>query len=150
MAIDIVKLQVIKDGSVYYNHEPISCPKALAEIGKKFIGNCDREMFLLVCLDSRNMINALHVVSIGCLSTAPVHPREVFKAAILCNSAAIALIHNHPSGDTMPSNEDIEVTRRLIKCAELFGIRLHDHVILGERDTFFSFYEKGLLKVNVD
>ena len=146
MSIDIVKLQVIKDGSVDYGNEHISNSKELAEIGRKFLGDPDREMFLMVCLDTKNKVNALHIVSIGCLTSATIHPREVFKAAILCNSAAIAFIHNHPSGDPTPSPEDIEITLRLLDCAKLFGFQVHDHVILGDGDSYLSLRDNGMMK----
>jgi DNA repair protein RadC len=91
--INVVKLQVIKDRSVDYGIERVQQPRDLAEIGRKFIGDSDREMFVLVCLDTQNHINALNIVSIGCLNSSVVHPREVFKLVVLNNSASIAFIH---------------------------------------------------------
>ena len=74
-----------------------------------------------------------------------MHPREVFKPAILGNAAAIVLAHNHPSGDAAPSAEDLALTRRLCEVGELVGIRVLDHLVLGEGGTFRSLADEGLL-----
>jgi DNA repair protein RadC len=87
----------------------------------------------------------MHIVSVGTLSGAFVHPREVFKAAILGNAAAIILFHNHPSGDPDPSREDRELTLRLIQAGRILGIDVLDHVILGDEGRYYSFKEHGVL-----
>jgi len=102
-----------------------------------------KEMFLTLHLDGKNRVVCLDVVSVGSLNQSIVHPREVFKTALLSNAAAILLIHQHPSGDPAPSSEDIAITRRLKEAGELMGIKVLDHVIVGE--TYFSFVEGGLL-----
>ena len=85
-------------------------------------------------------------VSMGSLSEAIVHPREVFKTALLPNASAVILIHNHPSGRTEPSAEDRQLTRKLQEAAKLLEIRVLDHLILsGDTDGLFSFRENGLL-----
>jgi len=145
--ISIVKLQVIKEGTLNYGIDHVTCSRELAEIGRKFIGDADREIFVLVCLDNKNRISALHIVSIGCLTSSPVHPREVFKVAILSNAASIAFVHNHPSGDPTPSREDIALTMQLIECARLFGIRTLDHVILGDGESYVSFSDQAMMSV---
>ena len=86
----------------------------------------------------------INTVSIGSLSTSIVHPREVFKAAILMGAANIILAHNHPSGDPSPSKEDIEITQRLAKAGEILGIEVLDHLILTP-SGHISFKDKGLL-----
>lgn len=91
----------------------------------------DREKFLTVLLDTKHRVIGMPTISVGHLNGALVHPREVFKAAIRRSSAAIILVHNHPSGDPTPSQEDILVTRRLIEAGQLLGIEVLDHVILG-------------------
>ena len=103
-----------------------------------------REHFVLVLLNTKNHIIATPVVSIGSLSASVVHPREVFKEAILYSAACMILVHNHPSGDPTPSREDKAVTERLVKCGKIMDIPVLDHVILG-RYHFFSFKEKGLM-----
>jgi len=103
-----------------------------------------REMFIVVLLDARHRVMKEQVVSIGSLTTSIVHPREVFRPAIRDAAGAIVLVHNHPSGDPRPSDEDVAVTRRLVHGAELLGIRVLDHIIVGD-GTYASFKETGLL-----
>ena len=140
--IDVVKVQMVRDGSVEYGRKVIRNPQELAELGLKFLRHADREMFLLVCLNAKNYINCIHLVSIGTLDKAPVSPREVIKTALLANSTAIAFIHNHISGDPKPSLEDIKITRTLQKCAELFDIRVLDHVIVTQDGQYESLKNK--------
>lgn len=102
----------------------------------------DREEFLVILLDAKNKLLGFHVVSVGSLTSSLVHPREVFKVAILGNAAAMILLHNHPSGDPMPSAEDLHITSRLCQIAEVLGIRLLDHVIVGD-GTYVSFVDDG-------
>ena len=143
--IDIVKVQMVKDGTIDYGKKAIKGPQDLAELGHKFIQNADREVFLLVCLNTRNHINCIHVVSIGTINTALVAPREVMKVAILSSASGIACIHNHPSGDPEPSNDDIQITNRIAECGRLFGIGLLDHVIISDGGKYESLLEKGLI-----
>lgn len=89
----------------------------------------DREHFLVVSLDTKNQPVSVNVCHIGSLNASLVHPREVLKVAILSNAAAVMVGHNHPSGNTEPSREDIEVTKRLKEACELMGIHLLDHLI---------------------
>jgi DNA repair protein RadC len=84
------------------------------------------------------------VVSEGTLSASLVHPREVFKPAILESAASVVLLHNHPSGDPTPSREDVRLTRQLVECAKLLGLRVHDHLVIG-RGRFISLAEQGMI-----
>lgn len=104
----------------------------------------EQEVFLVVLLDQRHRVLREHRVSVGTLTETLVHPREVFAPAIREAAAAVAVVHNHPSGDPAPSREDKEVTARLRRAAEVLGIRLLDHVIVGE-GRYTSFVELGLL-----
>ena len=130
--IDIVKIQMVKDGTIEYGKKHINKPQDLAELGLKFLKNADREMFLLVCLNTKNCVNCIHLVSIGTLDRAFVSPRDVLKTALLANAAGIACAHNHPSGDVEPSPEDIHLTKTLASCSDLFDIRFLDHVIVAD------------------
>lgn len=103
----------------------------------------DREQFRIVLLDSKNQVLGLKVVSVGSLSSSIVHPREIFKEAITRSSAAVILVHNHPSGDPTPSQEDIDVTRRLVDAGRLLGIEVLDHIVVGD-NRYVSFKEKGI------
>ncbi len=99
----------------------------------------------MACVNAKNEVNAIEIVSTGTLSSALVHPREIFKAAILSNAHAVILCHNHPSGDPAPSREDREITRRLVEAGMLMGIEVLDHVIIGDHHRYVSFRERGLL-----
>lgn len=91
----------------------------------------DREAFSVILVGARNQLLRLMVVSVGTLTASIVHPREVFKPAIAHGTASLVLVHNHPSGDPDPSEDDIALTRRLVKAGELLGIEVLDHVIPG-------------------
>ncbi len=93
----------------------------------------DKEVFKVVLLDSRNHIIKIQDVSIGTVNASLVHPREVFKAALKESATSIILVHNHPSGDPTPSEEDLKTTNRLKKAGELLGVNLLDHLIISSR-----------------
>ncbi len=106
--------------------------------------NLKKEIFKTVLLDSKNKMLKDVGVSEGSLTASVVHPREVFKDAIRESAAAVILVHNHPSGDPSPSREDIEITQRLVKSGEIVGIRVLDHVIIGD-GSHFSFLDKKMI-----
>jgi DNA repair protein RadC len=103
-----------------------------------------REVFRVVLLDAQNALLRDRIVSEGTLSASLVHPREVFKPAILESAASVILLHNHPSGDPTPSREDIRLTRQLAECAHLLDLRLHDHVVIG-KGRYVSLAERGII-----
>lgn len=103
-----------------------------------------KENFVALHLDAKNRIICYDTVSIGSLNASVVHPREVYKTVLLSSAAAVLFIHNHPSGDTKPSREDIEITKRLKDAGELLGIRVLDHLIVGETG-YYSFANDGIL-----
>ena len=96
------------------------------------------EALVVMTLDTKNKVTSLTVVSLGSLNSSIVHPREVFKTAILANAATIILGHNHPSGRPEPSKKDIQITKRLRECGDILGIELIDHVIIGEDNKYIS------------
>jgi len=101
-----------------------------------------KEVFRLALLDAKNVLLRDVIVSEGTLSASLVHPREVFKPAILESAASIILLHNHPSGDPTPSREDVRLTHQLIECSRLLDLPIHDHVIIG-RERFISMAQRG-------
>jgi DNA repair protein RadC len=107
------------------------------------IANLDRENFVVVLLNTKNEVIETSTVSVGTLGASLVHPREVFKPAVRASAASVVLAHNHPSGKVEPSREDREVTRRLGEAAEILGIEVLDHVIVG--DGYYSMKEHGIL-----
>jgi DNA repair protein RadC len=102
------------------------------------------EVFAILCLSTKHRVIAYHEVSRGTLDATLVHPREVFKAAILANASALVVAHVHPSGDPTPSPDDIELTRRLVAAGTLLGIEVLDHIIVGD-ERYVSFKELGRL-----
>lgn len=108
-----------------------------------FLRKETKEYFISLHLDGKNRILAVDIVSQGSLNQSIVHPRETFKTALLSSAAALLLIHNHPTGDTTPSREDMEITRRLKEAGDLIGIKVLDHIIIG--DNYLSFTAQGLL-----
>ena len=103
-----------------------------------------REHFVTLYLNARNQVIHKELTSIGSLSSAIVHPREVFRPSVEVSAASVILAHNHPSGDVSPSQDDINLTRRLVQAGELLGIDVLDHIIVG-RDDFLSMKERGLI-----
>ena len=142
--INIVSIKMIKESSFLYQTRTISSPKDAYEMIKEQLEGLDREQFIIACLNTKNEPTNITVVSVGSLNKAIVHPREVFKTAILSNAASIMAFHNHPSGETTPSQQDIQLTKRLYEAGELLGIKLLDHLIIGD-GSFTSLKEKGYL-----
>ena len=104
----------------------------------------DREHFCVVLLSANNAVIGIETISICTLTNTPVHPREVFKPAIRQSASAVVLAHNHPSGDCMPSDDDIYLTERLVEAGQIIGIHVIDHIIVGE-DRYYSFSDNELL-----
>lgn len=122
------------------------CPKITQSADvfnlSKDMMDLDREEFRILLLDTKHGVTGVHTVSIGSLNTAIVHPREVYKAALLANAFAIIALHNHPSGDPTPSPEDFALTKRLNEAGGILGVRLLDHVVIGH-NRFHSFADHG-------
>lgn len=122
----------------------LNSPQRVFDYLKEKIGKEKKEHFVLMCLDTRNNL-IVDDVSIGILNASLVHPREMFKRAILNSSSHVVIAHNHPSGDPSPSKEDIETTKRLIEAGKIIGIALTDHIIVAAND-FVSLRAKGFIK----
>jgi len=101
-----------------------------------------KEHFMALHLDGKNRIICFELVSLGSLNQSVVHPREVFKSALLSSAAALILIHNHPSGDPSPSSEDCKITQRLREAGDLLGIKVLDHLVVGD-SSYYSFADHG-------
>jgi DNA repair protein RadC len=102
------------------------------------------EVFAILCVTTKHRVIAYHEVSRGTLDSTLVHPREIFKAVLLANAAAIVAAHNHPSGDPTPSPDDLELTHRLAAAGDVLGIPMLDHIIIGD-GCYYSFKEAGRL-----
>jgi DNA repair protein RadC len=142
--VNVISVKMVKEKSLLYPRRNVRSPEDAFILLKEFLGEADREYFMVVCLDTKNQPTALNVCHMGSLNSSIVHPREVLKVAILSNSASILVAHNHPSNDTTPSREDIEVTKRLCEACKIVGIELIDHLIVCQ-DSYVSLKEKGYL-----
>ena len=128
------RVSLIHEGSIQTRPTLTSTADAKRFFAKYWSENPgnDQETFVVACLDTKNRVQCVVVVTVGTLNASLIHPREVFKPAIIEGSSAVVLSHNHPSGDTTPSNEDQAVTNRLTEAGELLGITVLDHIIHGD------------------
>lgn len=129
--------------SYFTKNTRYTAPRQVFEMFQ-FLMQETKEVFITLHLDGKNKIICCDLVSIGSLNQAIVHPREVFKTACLSNAAAVILIHQHPTGDPAASPEDVSITRRLKEAGDIMGIKVLDHIIIGN-DDYLSFVERGLL-----
>lgn len=127
----------------WFANKKITSPQDVAEIFIPILRDDNKEKFIVVCLNSANKIIKHETISIGNLNSSVVHPREVFKVAIDNSSASIILIHNHPSGNPEPSNEDIRITKKIVETGKIMEIPVFDHLIIAG-ETYTSFVEKRL------
>lgn len=121
----------------------IDCSADAARILQGKMRGLDREHFLVMLLNQKQALISIETVSVGILNGSLVHPREVFKQAIKRSASTMILVHNHPSGDCAPSEQDLQVTQRLKEVGQIVGIEVIDHIIIGE-DTYYSFRENQL------
>lgn len=144
--IDIYSVKQIKEKGGKYNldNKKVRSPKDVHTIIQTVLDlNSESvEKFGILTLDSQNVVAGIHIIAIGTLNAILIHPREVFKAAILNNAASIVLFHNHPSGDPTPSEEDIEFTSIIAAAGQMMFIPVVDHVITGD-NQYHSMAEHG-------
>ncbi len=122
----------------------ITSPQEVARFLMEEMRYYQKEYFRIVLLNTKNQIISVEDVSVGSLNASIVHPREIFNHPVKKSAASILLVHNHPSGDPTPSQEDLDVTKRLIEAGDILGISVLDHVIVGD-GRYISFKEEGLL-----
>lgn len=122
----------------------LTSPQEVANYLREKLGREKKEHFLILSLDSRNNLIRENIISVGTLNANLVHPREVFKEAIDARAASIIIAHNHPSGDSEPSEDDIGITKRIVESGKIMGIDVLDHIIIT-KDKIFSFKGRGLI-----
>ena len=127
-----------------FRKTPLDSPRAVVDYLKEKLGREKKEFFVILSLDSRNNLIKTSDVSVGILDANLVHPREAFKEAILASAAHVILAHNHPSGDPESSEDDLEITKRLVESGKILGIEVIDHIIIT-KTGFISFKEKNLI-----
>jgi DNA repair protein RadC len=143
--IPVYRVQLVRERTVTgEQRRSIRNPDDVVAILKDELLKSDREKLISVMLNAKNVVIGMEVVSVGSLTASVVTARELFKSAILASAAAVIISHNHPSGDPTPSQDDIRLTERISKAGELLGIKLLDHVIIGELGHY-SFSDAGRL-----
>ncbi len=139
-----IKILQLKEEYKEYTTRPLmTSPEKVFNILKPMFPP-DKEVFFLLSLNTKNGITAIRTISIGSLNANIVHPREVFRAALMDDASSIIVAHNHPSGDPTPSREDIDITKKLVETGKIMGIKLLDHVIIGD-GRHFSMQEAGYI-----
>jgi len=138
--IPIFKIQLVKESEVMGTI--ISSSECVVNMCAEQCFS-DREQMTVVYLGTKNQPLGKSIVSVGSLNNSIIHPREVFKGALLSNACSIVLVHNHPSGDCTPSLEDDVITERIKAAGQLLGIKLLDHVIVGPDDCYYSYTDEG-------
>ena len=127
------KVMLVRDNTrIETETKFINSPDDVNKIIQSYLNGVDREHFVIVLLNRKNGIIGINTVSVGDLSFSIVHPREVFKPAIVAGAASIILAHNHPSGDPKPSLDDVRVTKRIKEAGDILGIEVLDHIIIGD------------------
>ncbi|MGQ9444967.1 JAB domain-containing protein [[Pasteurella] aerogenes] len=128
--------QVMENTPVYQNHPKIENPNFAEEYVKCLIGAEEREQFVVLFLDNQHRLIKSEIMFQGTINQSTVYPREVIKTALYCNAAALLLAHNHPSGYLEPSHADVVITRKIQEAAELFDIRVLDHLIVQGTNAY--------------
>lgn len=144
--LDIVSVRLVKEASLL-SDIPLENPEAVVDFMGKRLAEMDREVVCVINVDVKKHPISCHIVSMGALDYVVISPREIFKTSILSNAASIVLLHNHPSGDIKPSENDMLVTKRIKEVADLVGIPLLDHIIVGwNNPKHFSFLAEKLME----
>lgn len=142
--IEVVNVQLVSEKKLYCNDQ-MNSPGAAIEILGKEIGKYNRECFAIINLQTDCKVINFNICSLGSINATISSPAEAFKCALLANAAFIIIMHNHPSGNLVPSKADIQVTKRFEECCEFMNIGFLDHIIVGEAGDFYSFREHGLV-----
>ena len=143
--LQLIRVELVREPVPTYSGQISICSATQVLPYLDQIRFADREQFACIHLTARNNPISLEIVSIGSLNSSLVHPREIFKAAIINNAAALILAHNHPSAETNPSRQDLELTKRLSQAGEILGIEVLDHIIVTSSGQFLSMKEAGML-----
>ena len=138
-----IKTKLVLEGRGRYKPMKLSRSEDVYREFRK-LRECDKEKFYSLFLDVKNNVIGVELVSQGCLDTSCVHPREVYKSALLASASSVIFVHNHPSGDPEPSFGDNNITEQLKHAGDIFSIKVLDHIIIGQ-DSFYSYADKGKL-----
>lgn len=142
-SFEVYRCKLVREKTIeYVGH--INRPSDVADAANAMgFSDFAEEVFAIFDVDTKGKIIGYHEISHGDLNSAQIHPREIFKRAIVNNSAGIVLVHNHPSGDATPSEDDIKVTKRIVEAGHLLGIPVVDHIIIGDKSRYYSLKSEG-------
>lgn len=147
--INLYTIKQIKESGALYGlqNKKVTTPRDIYTIVETVLQLQQEasEKFGILTLNTKNEVIGVHIISIGSLNQAVVHPREIFKAALLNNANSLVCFHNHPSGDPAASPEDVALTQRLVDAGTIIGIHVLDHIIIGDDDRYISLKERGLM-----
>ena len=144
-SIDVVQIRMVKESSLY-SEQKLDAPMKVVDLIGKYLSEMDREVICIANLNTDLKPINLNFASVGGLNSAIANPRELLKSCILSNSANIIMVHNHPSGNVLPSKDDIATTDRMVQLSDLLGIKFVDHLIVGRNSQeYFSFREKEII-----
>ena len=144
--VGLVRLQMVKEGRALYGMNRMTDPVKAVEMVSPLFAMADREMMLVLSLNTRLEPMALEIAAVGSLNVCCIDCRDIFKHAILNNAAFIMSLHNHPTGNPEPREEDRKITARMEECGRMLGIPMIDHIIFGEDSLYYSFKEQGRSK----
>lgn len=142
--MSIVSLRLVREKTFAYPQRQFSNARQTYEFLREVIADRDREIVVVLCLDTKNRLTCLNEAFAGTVNQSFANPREIFKVALLSNALNVILAHNHPSGDPAPSSDDERITQTVRQAGETLGIRLLDHIIVGN-GSFYSFAEENRL-----
>lgn len=142
--IPIVSIKLVKENNCKYSKKDISSSQDVFNLIKDIIKDSDRETYISICLDCKNKPTHINKTFIGTIESVIANPREILKLAITSNSSKIITAHNHPSGDVRPSKSDTKSVELLKKAADIVGIKLIDHIIVGD-EKYYSFADENIL-----
>ena len=138
MKISIFEVPEIKDQISFNSSADVF--DALIDLWK-----ADREIFKILFLNAKNFVIGDEVHSVGDVDTSAVYPKQAFRSALLHNCSSVIFVHNHPSGDCTPSSGDNDITRRLVECGVMLGIKVLDHIVIGN-GLYYSYADQGLIE----
>lgn len=143
--IEVVNIRMVKEPTIY-SEDKIRNPEDAMKVLADELKTYDRETFGVLNLKTNGQPINFNICSVGTIDQSMVHPREIFKSCLLSNAAAFIAIHNHPSGNVNPSQEDRDVTKRLLACADLMGVKMLDYIVVGGSTGYmYSFRQEGEL-----
>lgn len=148
--VGIVRLQAVKEGRVLYGMKRFTTAKEAADMVRPLVEYADREMLLVLTLDNVNRPMGVEIAAVGGVDSCFVDVKSLFKFALLNNASGIIMFHNHPSGEAEESKGDINITLRVQKAANLLGIRLLDHIIIGEGQKYKSMRDAEIIMFHED